>query len=320
VTSGTSNGSAIMSMSTRDKEKGRSKGRVEEVDEDEEEEPSKASATGLGLVMGARRKDRRAASEAVTNVERGRDAKVAEIRGLPSDSRSRTPQPRDHKRSSSVAASIRTVSSISTNKDSSRASKSATPALIARLTSAAAPSPSSSSSTTTFTNRQGGWLGLFGRSSAGSSATPAPSVAVQKVEAQANVKPEFDLEGTTSAALSNAIPDSSSSTKASRGTSPSSSSRHSTSTTSRPTQPISISTRAEQTREADRPTKAANQSPSLQVIPPPMGGRRSGVKSTASRFNPSKPGKQSVGLADQARRWASIFIRHSNDQRRVNWV
>lgn len=326
VTSGTSNDSAVMSLSTRDKEKGRSRGRVEEMDEEEEEEPIKASATGLGLVMGARRKDRRAASEAVTSssgrlleTERGRDAKVSDIRGLPSDSRSRTPVPRDHKRSSSVAASIRTVSSITTNKDSSRASKSATPALIARLTSAAAPPPSSSSSTTTSTNRQGGWLGLFGRSSTGSSAAPAPSVAVQKVEAQANVKPEFNLEGTTSAALSNAIPDSASSTKASRGTSPSSSSRHSISTASRPTQPISISTRAEQTREADRPTKAANQSPSLKVVPP-VGGRRSGVKSTASRFNPSKPGKQSVGLADQARRWASIFIRHSNDQRRVNWV
>lgn len=40
-----------------------------------------------------------------------------------------------------------------------------------------------------------------------------------------------------------------------------------------------------------------------------------------SRLNPSKLGKHaSAGLADQNRRWSSIFIRHSNDQKSVNWI
>ncbi|KAK4705317.1 hypothetical protein P7C70_g888, partial [Phenoliferia sp. Uapishka_3] len=98
-----------------------------------------------------------------------------------------------------------------------------------------------------------------------------------------------------------------------------------------PTQPISISTRTAQTREADRPTtkkSGGNQgsvlaksfAPILQSEAAKMGRMSgSGVKNTV-RLNPSKPGKRSVGLADQARRWASIFIRHSNDNRAVNWV
>lgn len=117
-----------------------------------------------------------------------------------------------------------------------------------------------------------------------------------------------------------------------------------------PTQPISISTRTAQTREADRPTKllASNLTSSSYIdvdvfsskkfapvlgfggikanlgggLASPLGksSMRNVKSSTASRFNPSKTGKTSVGLADQARRWASIFIRHTNDQRAVNWV
>lgn len=37
-------------------------------------------------------------------------------------------------------------------------------------------------------------------------------------------------------------------------------------------------------------------------------GISGGKVSVASRFNPSKPGKRSVGLADQARRWAGILV------------
>lgn len=336
--------------------------------------------TALGNVVGAggKRRMARTVSEAVVSGrqererERGRGGReerlgergaalapaarrAASVAATPTTTRSRTPAPATatttattaarRARSTSIAASLRSVaSSTKTQSESIKtgpSTKSATPALIARLTSQAADTGTSSStfSKPQSNNRPGGWLGLFSnsRGHATTAAAPAPSVAVQKVEAQANVKAELDLDGRTTTVLSSRH------SQSSRDTSPASTSRQSLHS-ARPTQPISISTRAEQTREADRPSSRARYG-SLKMKPvatttagaaaaagqqqqQQSGGytstsRRSGGGSkafTMSRFNPSKPGKQSLGLADQARRWASIFIRHSNDQRSVNWV
>ncbi|GAA5981416.1 hypothetical protein JCM5350_004056 [Sporobolomyces pararoseus] len=50
------------------------------------------------------------------------------------------------------------------------------------------------------------------------------------------------------------------------------------------------------------------------------GGGAGGRISVAARFNPSKPGKRSVGLADQARRWAGILvIERKNMRLGVKW-
>ncbi|GAA5884837.1 hypothetical protein JCM16303_007295 [Sporobolomyces ruberrimus] len=49
-------------------------------------------------------------------------------------------------------------------------------------------------------------------------------------------------------------------------------------------------------------------------------GKGGGRISVAARFNPSKPGKRSVGLADQARRWAGILvIERKNMRLGVKW-
>lgn len=49
-------------------------------------------------------------------------------------------------------------------------------------------------------------------------------------------------------------------------------------------------------------------------------GKGKGRISVAARFNPSKPGKRSVGLADQARRWAGILvIERKNMRLGVKW-
>lgn len=329
----------------------------------EVEEELARKTTALGKVVGTKRRMARTVSEAiVSNVRperersrdrgeqgRGRDDAQRRIASTsaassPKPSRSRTPGPRNRPgRSASIAGSIRSLASNATTNDANKAvnAKSATPALIARLTSQAADASTRAASTGGSRagggsgSGGGGWLGLFsGRGHSSNAAAPAPSVAVQKVEAQANVKAEFDLDGNSTVVLS--------SRHSSRNTSPASTSRQSIKTASsaisKPTQPISISTRAEQTREADRPSStravggraaaAAGRAGAVgsPIMKPNMGhqhtstSRRSGHKAFTNKFNPSKPGKQSLGLADQARRWASIFIRHSNDQRSVNWV
>ncbi|GAA5914304.1 GTPase-activating protein IML1 [Sporobolomyces salmoneus] len=49
-------------------------------------------------------------------------------------------------------------------------------------------------------------------------------------------------------------------------------------------------------------------------------GKGKGRISVAARFNPSKPGKRSVGLADQARRWAGILVVERKNMRLgVKW-
>ena len=59
--------------------------------------------------------------------------------------------------------------------------------------------------------------------------------------------------------------------------------------------------------------EAGRMSSSLKAYEPGTAMRKAfgisgGKVSVASRFNPSKPGKRSVGLADQARRWAGILV------------
>ncbi|KAL8286984.1 hypothetical protein RQP46_003990 [Phenoliferia psychrophenolica] len=274
-----------------------------------------------------RRGDFRAPSTAIPitgTVERsrGRERRLsdAESRRVPS----LTPVGRRPRSPSIGAGSIRTVS---TRSGTTRSS--ATPALIARLTANMAAPAATGTAATVAPSSRPSWLGIFNRS------TPAPAVLapsstiVQKVEAVANVAPEFDLESAPS------VVDSSSTTTG--GSSVASSSSPSLGTTGSsasrptPTQPISISTRAAQTREADRPSTTKKATPTAassytnKIFAPLQNdalrsSRASGRGSGTSLLNPSKPGKRSVGLADQARRWASIFIRHSNDQRDVNWV
>lgn len=208
------------------------------------------------------------------------------------EERSKTPMGRPAPRSSSKANSVRTISSVFSKPDTK--GKGSTPALISRLTSSPMP----------------GWLGML-RGATSSGTTAAPLLSVQKVDARANVKPDLEIEAASARSVQ------------SRGTSPSSGSLRSFSSNTvlvKPTAPISISS-----RPVPIPARATEQIQPLAVSNSSLkkfGGsaRISGVKALEGRFNPSKPGKRSLGLADQARRWASIFIRHSNDQRAVNWV
>lgn len=238
---------------------------------------------------------------------RGRVGRAAELEGDKEDrGRSITPMGRPP-RSSSVAASIRTISS-SISKVEARPTLTkalATPALIARL-----KAPATTSVAATFTTKPS-WLDLFRSGQPTTATTPAPLVAVQRVDVQADHHLEFDSDQVSNY-------------PSSRATSPASSIRRApSSASSKPTQPISISSRTAQTREADRPTTTniiASTSLSLKKYAPVYDHNDIKHKPLESKFNPSKPGKRSVGLADQARRWASIFLRHTNDQRAVNWV
>ncbi|SGY46236.1 BQ5605_C001g00401 [Microbotryum silenes-dioicae] len=257
--------------------------------------------------------ERKREQEIVIEKERGRQQRISEAERVATSSRSKTPMP-GRPRSASVATSVRTVSSAQTKTDRN---KLATPALIARLTNTiATPSSSGSSTNQSFHSSRPGWLGLFRGPASTSNATPAPSVAVQRVEAQANVTPQFDLDTDMSVT----------SGRSDHGTtSPPPSNRTSLLTSPQirgPTLPISIKTRAIQPKDADRPSRGLRNSPSLKHFTTTgiSKGKSSGHRSTAFRFNPSKPGRRSNGLADQARRWASIFVRHANDQRSVNWV
>lgn len=243
----------------------------------------------------------RAASASIAEVEREHEHRAEKRVEEREWDRNKTPTGIGRvQRTPSKAASIRTVSS------SKAKTTTATPALIARLT---APTPLAASSGAPTGGRHS-WLGLFRPGQAGPSTASAPSVAVQRVDVQANTSADFDLD--SGASVTSHPP--------SRAPSPASSSRRSSSTAqSRPSQPISISTRTTQTREADRPTKRIVGSLEAPKIVGPVISAQP-KPTLESRFNPSKPGKRSIGLADQARRWASIFLRHSNDQRAVNWM
>ncbi|KAK4053511.1 vacuolar membrane-associated protein iml1 [Microbotryomycetes sp. JL201] len=285
-----------------------------------EEELSRRS-TALGLVVGGRRRAARTVSEAIVSSrqengrdrsndrdkerERGRQQKVADKRRVTVSSRSITPVPHKLNRNASRTPSVRS------NATTKQERKASTPALIARLTNQSPAAHSSSTASPGPLNRSSGWLGLFGRSHVSATAAPTPSVAVQKVEAQANTKPEVDLEGNRPLTPRHSI----------RSLSPTSSTRRSISDASRPTQPILIGAKTDTASDSTRNVKRERGSPSLRTFNQSGTSRKSASKIFGTRFNPSKPGgKQSRGLADQARRWASIFIRHSNDQRSVNWV
>ncbi|KAK4050900.1 vacuolar membrane-associated protein iml1 [Microbotryomycetes sp. JL221] len=284
----------------------------------EVEEELSRRTTALGLVVGGRRRAARTVSEAIVSSrqeheydrERGREKerareKVPDTRRVTVSSRSITPVPhKPNPRAPSLAPSIRS------NATARQERKASTPALIARLTNPSAlATPSAAPAPTPANHRSAGWLGLFGRNTSSVTAAPAPSVAVQKVEAQANTKPEVDLNAPLTPRHSV------------RSLSPTSSTRRSISGQVRPTQPILIGSKAETASDTSRNVNNHRGSPSMRTFAQSGNSRKSASKIFGSRFNPSKPGgKQSRGLADQARRWASIFIRHSNDQRSVNWV
>lgn len=277
--------------------------------------------------------------------------------------RSRTPVPRGvsrqrQARSSSVAASVRTVSSAMSKAAwgvgaSASGRKASTPALIARLTGNAGPAASASSPASATApppppvpaSTRPSWLNLFGRpptSSSTSSPIAAP-VAVARVDVQASIKPEgsaYEDDG------GNGSPVLGHSKATYRGSArQDSDSKDSGSVTDEKTQPIAIGSSgaaATGTRAAGQDKAAARSlgtksnvdsleknggrmSSSLRAYEPGAAFRRAmgmsgGKISVASRFNPSKPGKRSVGLADQARRWASIVISDRKSMRMgVKW-
>ncbi|GAA6054213.1 hypothetical protein JCM3770_001395 [Rhodotorula araucariae] len=222
--------------------------------------------------------------------------------------------------------------------------KASTPALIARLTggptaaavSSAATGPHNAPSAASL---RPGWLGLFGRATTlSSTASPAAQVAVARVDVQANLRPDDAVPAALNEPDSGdelvsvdtpVLAHSSASVRpASRARSHAAAAR-----TGAKTQPISIGSKLSvasgstaATGAADRPRtgikggsgggsekEAGRMSSSLKVYDPGAAMRRAfgisgGKVSVASRFNPSKPGKRSVGLADQARRWAGILV------------
>lgn len=256
----------------------------------------------------------RSASSAASTVERerGRERAASEANRIPSSTRSRTPVGRVPR-----PASITSVKTVSSKIDSrSTASKSTVPSLISRLTAQATTIP------TPVAPPRSSWLGLF-RGAIPSVKTPTASTGVQRVEAQANSKPQLSLEtlsDTTSRPSSISSP------------SPVDSSRRSSITTTaprppppnQPTQPISISSRPPMTtREADRPDSVAPSSLVLRNFAPveevPREERSMG-KRRFDKFNPSKANVRSVGLVEQERRWASLYERSSNKREAVDWV
>ncbi|GAA6003213.1 uncharacterized protein JCM10292_002923 [Rhodotorula paludigena] len=280
--------------------------------------------------------------------------------------RSKTPVPRSgsqrRPRSTSIAASVRTVSSAFGKADSSNAStagsqaarKASTPALIARLTGAPGPSTTSSASastkapSSTHSANRPTWLNLFGRAHTLSNvSSPAAQVAVARVDVQANLRPDApassDKAGSETATDDSTAADhpvlgfsSASQRPSSRSRSRADLSARSTagSSSTGKTQPISIGSKlgpsgsshpagaAEKARgrtgaggsQAGSGSNKGSVRMSTSLRAYELSGSRKGFGSAggkvsvSARFNPSKPGKRSVGLADQARRWAGILV------------
>ncbi|GAA5948734.1 hypothetical protein JCM21900_005277 [Sporobolomyces salmonicolor] len=329
--------------------------------------------------------DERDPAERGRHLRRSSAAHIAPLPSTASGGRSKTPVPlnRRRERSNSAAASTRTVSSAMSRADpfsqpassinSSTARKASTPALIARLTSAASsphPPPSASSpsasisaaapapNTSTLPLPRPSWLNLFSRpstilSSASSSSPVAPAssapTAVARVDVQAIVKPATELSPSDASAGSADSPLLSALSTSERPEPATSRTRaNSRSGPAKPTQPISIDAKGESERAkgsraaaggggtgngrrreaAQHPSQAPQQlSGSLKVFEPgaamkeafAFAGSRGRVSGT-SRFNPSKPEKRSVGLADQARRWAGILVVERRNMRLgVKW-
>ena len=240
--------------------------------------------------------------------ERGRERAASEAQRIPSSTRSRTPVGRAPRPPS--IASVKTVSSKIPSS-----TKTSVPSLISRLTAQATTAP------TPAAPPRSSWLGLF------RGATPAvknpPSSGIQRVEAQANTKPQLSLD---------TLSDTTSRPPSIASASPVESSRRSSAATAprptiptQPTQPISIASHAPATiRAADRPEADAPSSLVLRDYAPveeaPREERSSG-KRRFDKFNPSKAAaRKSVGLVDQERRWASLYERTSNHRRAVDWT
>ena len=305
-----------------------------------------------------------------------------------SGGRSRTPVPkvRRQERSSSIAASVRTATSMRSRGDggsnhgtlhnpSNR--KASTPALIARLTGGPPPPRSTSSNNSspvlessplppiTSPPKQNialprpSWLSLFSRTNSSSSATtitpanvgPLPStaqVAVARVDVQANINTEAGTSPSKSNATGSPVL-SATSISQRRGSASieqieaEDAVAASTSSNQQPTQPITIGSRGTPSRakedgrgkqneggqatslKRDKAAAPGQISGSLKAYEPGEAmrkglGKGGGRISVAARFNPSKPGKRSVGLADQARRWAGILvIERKNMRLGVKW-
>ncbi|KAK4331647.1 Vacuolar membrane-associated protein IML1 [Rhodotorula toruloides] len=234
--------------------------------------------------------------------------------------------------------------------------KASTPALIARLTGGVgATTTSSVPGSTSAPSINGahprpGWLSLFGRSHTLSNApaSPAAQVAVARVDVQASLRNEDSPRLTSEATLVDTpvLEVSSSSRRNSSRSRTDASSIMSEEKSSR-TQPISIGSRLGETTSGTgdtsghaRKKSAAGGGDSAASSSVKEGGRMSsslkaydsagamrrafgvsgGKISVAEKFNPSKPGKRSVGLADQARRWAGIVVMERRSMRLgVKW-
>ncbi|BGP46641.1 vacuolar membrane-associated protein iml1 [Rhodotorula kratochvilovae] len=225
--------------------------------------------------------------------------------------------------------------------------KASTPALIARLTggpaaaavsSAAGLHSAPSAAPPSSAASRPGWLSLFGRATTLSNvASPAAQVAVARVDVQANLRPEDGPPDKPASVDETLAVDSPVLAHSRASVRPASRARSRAETTRSgaggKTQPISIGSKlgpsggasgAGAVAERPRPgakggsgsgsaKEAGRMSSSLKAYEPGAAMRRAfgisgGKLSVSARFNPSKPGKRSVGLADQARRWAGILV------------
>lgn len=243
----------------------------------------------------------------IIDVERGRERRMSDAARIPSSTRSRTPIGRP--RAPSITPSVNTIHT-ATRASPATTKSSATPALISRLTSQAAiVAPPTASD-----KPRASWLGLFrGAVHKPVSVGATPSIAVQRVAARANSTLELD----TNIPLLSQSP---SSIISPGGISLSR--RSSTTATTRPTQPILIGSKVIPETADIIPAHPASLMSIAKFAPVEEAVHHKSYKrkSFESRLNPSKSGRRSAGLADQERRWSSIFIRHSNDQRSVNWT
>lgn len=199
----------------------------------------------------------------------------------------------------------------------------------------AAPSPA-----------KGGWLSFLGGrgSNPAKTSSPVAQVAVARVDVQANLRPEDNSTKKPDSVEDEGSVDSPVLAHSSASMRPSSRSRSRAeaarrSTSDGKTQPILIGSKlgpngstaggADKSRRGAKGGAAGRDgdggsgsgsarepgrmSSSLKAYEPGAAMRKAfgisgGKVSVASRFNPSKPGKRSVGLADQARRWAGILV------------
>ncbi|KAG0667651.1 vacuolar membrane-associated protein iml1 [Rhodotorula mucilaginosa] len=215
--------------------------------------------------------------------------------------------------------------------------KASTPALIARLTGALGSAPPSSAASTpaappplpsSSSSSRPSWLNLFGRSHApATTSSPlAAPVAVARIDVQASLKPD-DSDHDDDATSETPVLGYSSATHRSTSRNKSRPDDARSTTTNGRTQPIAIGSSMSTAGSTSGATAdkghgrsvgtngnvgsldkhAGQMSSSLKAYEPGAAFRRAmgisgGKISVASKFNPSKPGKRSVGLADQTRR------------------